>query len=254
MARRTVDPAQDRFGLQSFPDDEEVEIPSYTKHGNPYDANKYLTTRYSARPDAGCLRWRGFAGTGCRRCRGGRRPAAIADRITCGQPHVRRERRVYDAHLVLDERDLLFGHGLMVGRQGDFRQSARHYAHRERQLLSQLYRPGRERERLGERCRLGYATGTPGSHGVPCGEPHLCRERGVFDAYLVLDGRDLLHGIGIGSGIGSLVERQSNQRFAIDGCTDEYPHVFAELFGHRRQCFAVGDRYRDRPVNAQLRN
>jgi len=157
--------------------------------GNPYVANKEIATRYLARSDVSCLRRCEYGRTGCRSLGGSHTSTCTisADRVTYGKPHVRRERRVFDAHLVLDGRDLLFRDGRMVRHRCDFRQSAYRSAHRERHLLSYLYRRWRKYERFCHSRRFGHAPAAPGSHGVPCGEPQLRREWGVFHAHLVVN-------------------------------------------------------------------
>jgi hypothetical protein len=103
-----------------------------------YVANEDISPRRPAFPSARRLRRPGYAGAG-----GGHTSATGADGVPWGEPHVRRERRVFDAHLVRDERDLLFGRWCLVGRQSDFRQSILRRTHHEQQLLSYLYRLGR---------------------------------------------------------------------------------------------------------------
>ena len=101
-------------------------------------ANEYIAARSLALPGARRLRRREYAGIGR-----GHASTTPADSVPRGEPHVCRERCILDAHLVLDERDLLFRFGRVVGCQDDFRQSVYRYAHRKQQLLHRLHRPGR---------------------------------------------------------------------------------------------------------------
>ena len=78
-------------------------------------ANEYIAARSLGLPGARRLRRRGYAGIG----RG--HAATRADGVPRGESHVRRERRVFDAHLVLDERDLLRRFGRMVRQSSHLR-------------------------------------------------------------------------------------------------------------------------------------
>jgi len=106
-----------------------------SRNGNRHVATENIAARSRAYPGGRRLRWRERAGD----VRGlGGDCVSSADRVAFGEPRVCRERQSFDAHLVLDRRELVYRLGRVVGSQGDFRQSDDRRTHREQQLLPYL--------------------------------------------------------------------------------------------------------------------